>query len=217
MGTNKERCEVAIVGAGPAGVSCGYALAEAGVDVVILERGEYPGAKNMFGGIFFSDQMNGMLPEFSSDAPMERFAAKRRFSFLVDDSEITLGFELNEFKKPPYNHSFIVKRAQFDRWFAGKAQERGAAVLNGISVQDFVWKDGKIAGVTSGAGHENVLMADVVVCAEGANSLLSQKAGLRSRLSMRARSVAVKEVIGLPKDVIDARFALTGPQSLLWT
>lgn len=49
----------------------------------------------------------------------------------------------------------------------------------------------------------------MVVCAEGANSILSEKAGLRNKLSMRSRSIGVKEVIGLGKDVIDERFGLT--------
>jgi len=121
-----------------------------------------------------------------------------------------LGIELDEFKNPPYNHSFIVKRSVFDRWFASKAEEQGATIINGVTVQDFLWDDGKVMGVTSGSGHENTLLADVVVCAEGANSLLAQKSGLRNRMSTRVRIIAVKEVIGLPKAVIDDRFGLAG-------
>ncbi|GAG16850.1 unnamed protein product, partial [marine sediment metagenome] len=83
---DSEKCEVLIIGAGPAGVSCAYVLAKAGVDVCILERGQYPGAKNMFGGVFFSDQMSELIPDFYSEAPVERFVAKRRYSMLVDGS-----------------------------------------------------------------------------------------------------------------------------------
>ena len=207
-----QKPEVVIVGAGPAGVSCGYVLAKAGVDVFILERGQYPGAKNMFGGVFFSDQMSSLLPEFYNEAPIERFVAKRRLSLVVDNSEIALSLELEEFKRHPYNHSFIVKRSRFDKWFAGKAEEQGAVILNGVTVRDFVRDNGRIMGVASGPGDDNALLADVVICAEGANSLLAQKAGLRNRLSMRARVIAVKEVIGIPKAVIDERFGLAGRQ-----
>ena len=205
-----EKCEVAIVGAGPAGASCGYILAQAGVDVLILERGEYAGAKNMFGGIFFSDQMSKILrnPDFYCEAPVERHVAKRRYSMLVENSEIALTLELEDFKRPPYNQSFIVKRPVFDRWFAEKAAEQGATVLCGATVTDFLWNGDRVIGVSVGPGDENTLLADVVVCAEGANSILSEKAGLRSRLSSRSRCVSVKEVIGIPKDVIDERFGL---------
>jgi electron transfer flavoprotein-quinone oxidoreductase len=206
-----HKCEVAIVGAGPAGVACGYVLAAAGVDVVILERGEYPGAKNMFGGIFFADQMNKLVPEFYTEAPVERFVAKKHFALLINNSEVSLNIDSGEYKKPPYNHSYIVRRSIFDKWFAGKAEEQGAKIICGTAITDFVWEGNRIVGVTAGTADDpdNVLMTDVVVCGEGANSMLSEKAGLRNRLSMRARVVAVKEVIELSKDVIDERFGLT--------
>jgi len=207
------KCEVAIVGAGPAGVACGYVLATAGVDVVILERGRHPGAKNMFGGIFFADQMNKLIPHFYNEAPVERFLAKKHYSILVDGSEIALSIESEEHKKPPYNHSYVVKRSVFDKWFAEKAKEQGATIICETTVTDFVWDANKIVGVTTSTDNNddnNVLLADVVVCAEGANSILSEKAGLRNRLSMRARCLAVKEIIELGRDVIDERFRLTG-------
>ena len=206
------KCEVVIVGAGPAGISCGYVLAKAGVDVVILERGQYPGAKNMFGGIFFADQMNKLIPDFYTDAPVERFVAKKHYSILINNSEISLNIDSEEHKKPPYNHSYIVKRSVFDKWFAEKAVEQGATIISGTTVEDFVWNGNKITGVTATTNNDNdnVLSADVVVCAEGANSMLSEKAGLRNRLSMRARCISVKEVIELGRDVINERFNLTG-------
>jgi len=209
MIADRDRCEVAIVGAGPAGISCGYILAKAGVDVVILERGGYPGAKNMFGGIFFSSQMNRLLPDFYNEAPIERFVAKRRYSMLAGKSEMTFGFETEEYKKPPHNLSFVVKRSVFDKWFAGKAEKQGSALITNVTIRDFLWDKRRIIGVIAGAGSDNALLADVVVCAEGANSLLSQKAGLRNRLSMRSRSIAVKEVIGLSEDAINERFGIT--------
>jgi len=209
MIANRDRCEVAIIGAGPAGVSCACVLAQAGVDVVVFERGKYPGAKNMFGGIFFTSLMKKALPDFDGNAPFERFVAKRRHSMLVDDSEMAFSFEPGEYKQPPHNHCLIVKRSVFDQWFAARAEALGAKIVNGITVSDFLWDGNRVAGVSMGPHGENALLADVVVCAEGANSLLSQKAGLRNRLSRRARSVAVKEVIELPKSVIDERFGLT--------
>jgi len=204
-------CEVVIVGAGPAGIACGYVLAKAGVDVVILERGQFPGAKNMFGGIFFADQMSKLIQEFYTEAPVERFVAKKRYALLINNSELSLNIDSEEHKKPPYNHSYIVRRSIFDKWFAEKAKEQGATIICGTAVTDFVWEGNRIVGVTAGTTDDpnNTLLADVVVCAEGANSMLSEQAGLRNRLSMRARCISVKEVIELGKDVIDERFGLT--------
>jgi len=123
-----------------------------------------------------------------------------------------LNIDSEEHKKPPYNHSYIVRRSIFDKWFAEKAKEQGATIICGTAVTDFVWDGNKVIGVTAGTCDDpgNVLIADVVVCGEGANSMLSEKAGLRNRLSMRARCISVKEVIELGPDVINERFALTG-------
>ena len=47
----KEEFDVAIVGAGPAGTAAAYVLAGKGVKTIVFERGEYPGAKNISGGV----------------------------------------------------------------------------------------------------------------------------------------------------------------------
>jgi len=133
-------CEVVIVGAGPAGIACGYVLAKAGVDVVVLERGQYPGAKNMFGGIFFADQMNKLIPQFYTEAPVERFVAKKHYSMLINNSEVSLNIDSEEYKKPPYNHSYIVRRSVFDKWFAEKAKEQGTQIINEQEFLDLVNK-----------------------------------------------------------------------------
>ncbi|MFZ4812750.1 MAG: FAD-dependent oxidoreductase, partial [Ilumatobacteraceae bacterium] len=43
--------DVVVVGAGPAGACAAIVLARAGLSVVLLERGPFPGSKNMYGGV----------------------------------------------------------------------------------------------------------------------------------------------------------------------
>ena len=45
-----ETVECIVVGGGLAGLSAAYGLASAGVEVMVLERGDYSGAKNVTGG-----------------------------------------------------------------------------------------------------------------------------------------------------------------------
>lgn len=47
-----EKFDCIVVGAGPAGISCAFELAKAGLDVVLVERGEYPGSKTLWVGFF---------------------------------------------------------------------------------------------------------------------------------------------------------------------
>jgi electron transfer flavoprotein-quinone oxidoreductase len=206
-----DKVDVIVVGAGPSGLACAYTLAKNGVDVIVIERGDYPGAKNMFGGIFFSPVLEKLFPDFLEDAPWERFISKRRFSLLSDDSELAFEMRPGAFNTPPFNHSFIAKRARMDRWFAEKAEKAGVTIICNYCVRDFLYENGKVVGITSGLDDDS-LLADMVVCAEGANSLLSERSGLRKRIEPVRRSIAVKEIIKLPKNVIEDRFALTGKE-----
>ena len=61
-----ESFDVAIVGAGPAGISAACILADAGIKTIVFERGEYPGAKNMSGGVLYGYNLAQILPDFAT-------------------------------------------------------------------------------------------------------------------------------------------------------
>src|SRR5690606_35872026 len=70
-----------VVGAGPAGTSAALGLTQTGAKVLLLERGEYPGAKNMFGGMMaYCPAAEELLPGFYREAPWERAVTKRVLS-----------------------------------------------------------------------------------------------------------------------------------------
>ncbi len=54
-----EKFDVIVVGAGPAGTACALTCAKNGLNVLLVERGEYPGAKNVRG--CFVPQANGRV------------------------------------------------------------------------------------------------------------------------------------------------------------
>ena len=54
-----------VIGAGPAGSSAALTMARAGLDVALVERGTFPGEKNMFGGILHRmTSIEELLPDF---------------------------------------------------------------------------------------------------------------------------------------------------------
>ncbi len=206
-----ERFEVVVVGAGPAGSAAALTLARAGVEVLVLERGDYPGAKNLFGGILYTSVLNELLPEFWAGAPIERHIINRRWATLDDDSQVALDLKSAHFDVPPFNNTFTALRAKFDRWFAEQAEEAGAMVIPETNVEGLLTQGNRITGVRTGREDGDV-EADCVILAEGANALLAEAAGLRPLMDGTNRVSAVKEVIALPAEIIDDRFHLEGDQ-----
>ncbi|MCX6639936.1 MAG: FAD-dependent oxidoreductase [bacterium] len=205
--SQEEKFDCIIVGAGPAGLSAAATLAKAGVEAAVLERGEYPGSKNVMGGILFTTILDKLFPEFWKEAPVERHITHRRFSVLSKDGEAAFDFKTTAFNEPPYNHTWSVLRAKFDRWYAEQVEGLGAMLIPGMMVSELLIENGKVVGVKTEPGGDE-LRCDVVISAEGANSFLAEQAGLRKPHDPAHMAVAVKEVIGLTQKTIEDRFHL---------
>lgn len=202
-----ERYDCIIVGAGPAGAAAAFKLATAGLSVIVFERGTAPGAKNLFGGILYTTVLGELIPSFRDDAPLERHVTRRRYSFVSKDSEAALDLRFDAFNRPPFNNSFTALRARFDKWFAAKAEQAGAVVVCEAVVDGLIVENGSVKGVCARMEGGSVY-ANVVIVAEGANALLSEKSGLRPKPDAANMSLGVKEIISLPEGVIEDRFGL---------
>ena len=202
-----ERFEVAIVGAGPAGLAAALVLARAGVEVIIFERGEHPGSKNVMGGVLYRHPTETVVPGFYQHAPLERPVVEQRLWLLTEEAALSLGYKDRVFAGETYN-AFTVLRARFDRWLAEQAVAAGALLINETVIEDLLWEEDRVVGVRAGREGGDV-RAGVVLLAEGANSLLTQKAGLkRDGINTNQLAIAVKEIIALPREKIEDRFNL---------
>jgi electron transfer flavoprotein-quinone oxidoreductase len=200
-----------VVGAGPAGSSAALTMARAGLDVALVERGSFPGEKNMFGGVLHRlPSLEEIFPDFWERAPLERHIVKKGVTFMTGDSSFNTIIEAGSFDRPPYN-GYTIFRPRFDRWLAEEAVKAGATLINRATVDDLVWKNDRVAGVSILDRGE--ISAPVVVAADGVLSFIAKKAGLRQpTFDPGQMAVGVKALIDMPRELIDERFGLVRDQ-----
>ncbi|MCK6401876.1 MAG: FAD-dependent monooxygenase [Sphaerotilus natans subsp. sulfidivorans] len=199
-----EKFDAIVVGAGPSGNAATYTLAKAGLKVLQIERGEYPGSKNVQGAILYSDALEKIIPDFREDAPLERHIIEQRMWLLDDQSFVGTHFRSEDYNKPPYNRYTII-RAQFDKWFSSKVREAGALLICETTVEQLLMDGDRVVGVRCDRIGGDVF-ADVVILADGVNSTLARKAGFHPEIQARNVALAVKEILFMPEEVIQARF-----------
>ncbi|MGD0633366.1 MAG: FAD-dependent oxidoreductase [Beijerinckiaceae bacterium] len=210
----EEHFDAIVVGAGPSGNAAAYTMAKAGLKVLQLERGEYPGSKNVQGAILYADALEKIIPDFREDAPLERHIIEQRLWTMDEKSYVGMHYRSEDFNEERPNR-YTILRAQFDKWFSSKVREAGAILLCETTVTELI-RDGagKVTGVKTDR-QGGTAFADVVILGEGVNGLVGQRSGLRPELQPDSVALAVKEMHFLPREVIESRFNLRGNEGVV--
>jgi len=222
-----EKFDVAIVGAGPAGSAAAVTLAREGVDVVMIEKCQLPGHRNVTGGVIFGRYVDGLgvldlFPEFESEAPLERKVCSHELYVLGEPRDeggqrsyrvlkldrrslaTRLGFTMLNVDT---GHDYTVLRARLDRWMAFRAVEEGAMLALSKTVEDLIWRDGRVVGVRT---EDEEVYADLVIDCSGVTSNLPVKAGIRMKLEPHQVYHGIKHVYKLPNNRIEEFFQVDG-------
>lgn len=205
-----DRFDVIVVGAGLAGSTAAYTLASGGASVLLLEVGTQPGSKSLSGGRLYLGALRALMPGFWDQAPFERVVKRERLTLTKPDAGLTIELSSQRFLQP-LPQSATVLRTRFDRWVAGRAEDAGATVLSETRVDDLARRDGRVSGVVV---RGDTVEASAVILAEGVNSLLAQRAGLRRSQNPEAYAVAAKETAELPRAVLQERFGVQAQEGL---
>ncbi len=203
-----EKFDVIVVGAGPSGNTAAYLMAKAGMKVLQLERGEYPGSKNVQGAIMYADALETVIPNCRRQAPFERAVLEQRMWLMDERSHVGSHFRgtVDADEQPT---RYTVIRANMDKWLSGKVQDAGALLICETTVLGLLKQGNRVVGVRTDRANGDIL-ADVVVLADGVNSLVATKAGLRPPVKAHDVALAVKEMHFLPKHTIEERFNVSG-------
>jgi electron transfer flavoprotein-quinone oxidoreductase len=197
--------EVIVVGAGLAGSTAAFCLAKEGFRVLLLERGDTAGAKNITGGRLYAHSLEKIMPGFAQRAPVERRVTRETISLMTSSSSVNVDFQHSEAEVDPEAVSYTVLRSEFDAWLAGEAEQAGCDFVSPVRVDRLHKEHGRTAGVVAG---DDTMTADVVILADGINSLLAQQEGLKKELSPHSVAVGCKEIIELSESAINNRFNL---------
>lgn len=199
--------DVVVVGAGPAGSCAAIVAARAGLSVVLLERGPFPGSKNMYGGVVYPRILDGLIPNWWEEAPIQRWVTRRSTMLLTETQALTVDFRSEAWGQPPYNGATAF-RPDWDHWLASHAEAAGAQLLTDTTVVGLLRdSSGAVTGVRTDR-PDGDLTARVVIACDGVNSFLAKEAGLYTHTDAKHFTLGVKETLSLPKEVIDERFAV---------
>ncbi len=184
-------CDVVVVGAGPSGAACAYWLAEAGLDVVVLEKKHFPRDKTCGDGVtpraVRQLEAMGLGEEI---AQHHSFIGLRAIAF---GRELDLAWPTHKDLSP---EGYVITRAELDALVAERAEKAGAELRQGVEVSGLIGeRPGPARGVVVHDHGRNLveeIHARVVVVADGANSRIGRALGaVRDRrvpLGMAIRS-----------------------------
>ncbi len=209
MENQENKTEVIVVGGGPAGISCAITLARAGKQVILIERGKFSGSKNVFGGAIYAQPTREIFPDFEENAPLERKNIEHKYALLGEEDATVISYK----KRHENPVSYTVIRGKFDRWMADEAKKAGVILVEETVVRELIVQDGFVKGVRT---ELEEYYSDIVVLADGVNSLLAKQIGLRGDLSPEDVALSVKEVLKLPQEVINERFHVNDDEGCIY-
>ncbi len=157
------RCDLVVIGAGPAGLWTAKTAAAQGLDVIVLEEHHSVGLpKHCSGWLLGCEFTNNMFSEFKGCLPYQKV-----YRWKVIDP---FSKEVREVIEDTGWGGYLVRRELFDRELARLALMSGARLFLNVKVSELLREDGRVAGVKTSSQRVPEVRAKVTICAGGAKS-----------------------------------------------
>jgi menaquinone-9 beta-reductase len=170
------KCDVVVVGGGPAGSVTGLLLARAGFDVIVVERSTFPRSKPC--GDCLSPAANTILQRLGlwDDIVATQPALLAGWQ-LTSHGQRSFAARFNAVTCDPGSQcALAIERSIFDAVLLHAAQSAGVRVLYNARVTDVVRASGLVRGVTASVdGAAVTIHADLSVGADGLRSIVARR------------------------------------------
>lgn len=175
-----ERAEVVVVGAGPAGAATAILLAEAGHEVVLVDRAHFP--RDKICGEYLSPEGSRLLDRLGVLKAVEAGGARpvRGMRIVAPDGTTLVGDYPRDARWRGYrDHALTVPRRMFDATLVERARALPVTVREGFRVTDLVRDGARVTGVEGLTPEGSTrVAARLVVGADGRTSLVARRLGL---------------------------------------
>ncbi|MBA3411477.1 MAG: FAD-dependent oxidoreductase, partial [Geodermatophilaceae bacterium] len=189
--------DVIVVGAGPGGSATAYWLAQAGLDVLLIEKATFPRDK-VCGDGFTPRGVKPLIDMGIDTGPGAGWIRHRGLRVYGGGHRLELDWP--ELASYP-NYGLVRPRLDFDELLARHAQKAGAHLLEGTRVDGAVLdRAGRVVGVDGrGEGGNPVsYRAQLVIDAGGMSGTVGKSLGLARRTD-RPMGVAVRRYFTSPR------------------
>ncbi|MCD8025221.1 MAG: NAD(P)/FAD-dependent oxidoreductase, partial [Candidatus Gastranaerophilales bacterium] len=201
-----KKIDVIVVGAGPSGLAAAITIAKEGNKVLVIEKSSDFGVKNMFGGACYLNSIKELIPDLWQNLPYERVLTNYNYILLNEENSISVSYKNRKNK-----NAFCITRYALDSFLGEYAKKLGVYFATDTLALELIKENGYITGVKTEAEE---IKAPLVILAEGFNSLLAIKAGLRKKTAPKNAVLGIKEVIRLEN--IEKRFNLKEKEGALY-
>ncbi|MGQ0631295.1 MAG: geranylgeranyl reductase family protein [Sporichthyaceae bacterium] len=200
--SERTDADVIVVGAGPAGATAAFHLAQAGLDVLLLEKTKFPREKVCGDGLTpraVKSLITMGIPTESSDGWIPNKGLR------IIGGGVTIEVPWPDLASYP-DYGLVRTRLDFDEILARHAEKAGARLHEQTNVTGPVLDpaSGRVVGVSAkrADGTESTFRAPITLAADGNSTRLSLALGLRKR-DDRPMGVAVRTYYSSPRHTDD--------------